>query len=296
MGYDYEWIDGERVEVHVGRGFRDLRAAFRNDWGLDMLVSSGVRTRAKQAYLHDGWVRRLPGFDLAAPPGYSNHEETGPIGPRALDVRDSGADAGVTVIGTPRADWLYRNAPRFGFDPAGYRFRPREGWHIEWTGALWGPVPAFTDVTIPAPPPPPKPKELTVRTYRVQDATARAAGRVIPPGDRFYVAADNPDARVNLIGGVGPYTVTLHLYGKGTPGDAVDVNLVRSNVQEMKDSPHYIHRFVVDRDGDVFGSVSFQIDAPLGSAIYARATAVSTNTAPVRVTLFDSDAYLFTVQ
>ncbi|WDS52046.1 endolysin [Microbacterium phage Caron] len=138
MGYKYETINGQRVEVTVAANFKRLRAEFKRVFGLDLLVTSGTRTRAEQERLYHGWINRLPGFNLAAKPGSSNHEESGPRGPRALDLRDSGKDAGVTVIGSKRSNWLAANAPRFGFKNAGHYFSPREGWHYEYTGSLNG--------------------------------------------------------------------------------------------------------------------------------------------------------------
>lgn len=136
MGYTYTTVDGQRVNVAVANAFAELRAEFKRVFGLDLLVSSGTRTRAEQERLYDGWVRRLPGFNLAAMPGQSNHEESGPVGPRALDVRDSGSDPGVTRIGTKRSLWLRDNCGRFGFKHTGYGFNPQESWHIEFQGAL----------------------------------------------------------------------------------------------------------------------------------------------------------------
>lgn len=136
MGYQYTTRNGQRVQSTVATAFDLLAAAFKQATGHDLLVTCGTRTRAQQARLYDGWVRRLPGFNLAAPPGQSNHEESGPRGPRALDLRDSGSDPGVTRIGTARSNWLAANAPRFGFTPAGHFFNPREAWHYEFTGSL----------------------------------------------------------------------------------------------------------------------------------------------------------------
>lgn len=136
MAYTYTNINGERVQTNVAQAFEQLRAAFKKQFGLDLIVSSGTRTREEQARLYDGWINRRPGFNLAAPPGKSNHEESGPRGPRALDLRDSGRDNGVTVIGTTRSNWLARNAPAYGFTPAGHFFNPREAWHYEYTGSL----------------------------------------------------------------------------------------------------------------------------------------------------------------
>lgn len=135
MAYTYTYRDGERVQVDVATAFDRLAAAFRNAWGLDLLVTSGTRTNAEQWELYRQY---LNGGTLAAYPGTSNHEEGGPRGPRALDVRDSGGDPGVTRYGTPRANWLRANAPAYGFDPAGYGFSQTEPWHIEYTGNLDG--------------------------------------------------------------------------------------------------------------------------------------------------------------
>jgi len=136
MAYTYTTLNGQRVETTVAAAFQRLRAAFIVRFGLDLIVSSGTRTRAEQQKLYDDYRAGRGG--LAAAPGYSNHEESGPRGPRALDVRDSGADAGVTQRNNTRSNWLKANAPSYGFDPAGYRFSSIEPWHIEYTGSLGG--------------------------------------------------------------------------------------------------------------------------------------------------------------
>lgn len=153
MGYVYETINGQRVEWHVAAAFRKLAADFEAETGYDLLVTEGVRTRARQLYYYNGWVARKPGFNLALHPDdpKAYHVETNPHGPRALDLHDSGKDAGVTVIGTHRSDVLARLAPKHGFEPAGHHFNPREGWHYEYTGKVGGPKPA------PAPKPAAKP-------------------------------------------------------------------------------------------------------------------------------------------
>ncbi|AYN56906.1 lysin A [Microbacterium phage Armstrong] len=131
MGYNYTSRNGQRVEVGVAADFDRLNAAFKQAFGLDLIVSSGTRTRAEQQYLYNGWINRLPGFNLAAPPGSSNHEESGPVGPIALDIRDTGRDAGVLTIGSVRNNWIRDNGPTYGFELAGLNFNPKEPWHIE---------------------------------------------------------------------------------------------------------------------------------------------------------------------
>lgn len=48
--------------------------AIRAELGISVSIVSAFRSRAKQQYLYDGWMKRLPGFNLAAKPGSSNHE------------------------------------------------------------------------------------------------------------------------------------------------------------------------------------------------------------------------------
>lgn len=161
MPYHYEIIDGQRVEVHVARDFKAMRREFFAVFGLILYVSSGTRTRLEQTKLWNAWLAwsawlagrltvKPPYANLAAPPGYSNHEESGPRGPRALDLRDSGKDAGVTVIGSVRSNWLAANAHRWGFTPAGHSFNPREGWHYEYTRRVGGLLEAITKPVVAA--------------------------------------------------------------------------------------------------------------------------------------------------
>lgn len=138
MAYSYVIIDGQRVEVNVARQYRLMEAEFARVFGLDLIISSGTRTREEQAYLYNGWVKRLPGFNLAAAPGNSNHEEYGPVGPIALDLRDSGQNAGILTIGSTRSNWLAANCGRWGFTAAGHTFSPREAWHYEGRGVSLG--------------------------------------------------------------------------------------------------------------------------------------------------------------
>lgn len=134
MSFGYTTINGQRVEAHVAADFMAMSQAFFDEFGYWLVVNSGTRTDAEQEYLYNGWINHLPGFNLAAKPGYSNHQEGGPIGPRALDIADTGNDAGVLTIGSARSNWLVANCGRFNFTNAGHYFSPREAWHYEWTG------------------------------------------------------------------------------------------------------------------------------------------------------------------
>ena len=89
--------------------------------GVPLPLKSGFRTYPKQEYLYDGFVRRLPGFNLAAKPGFSNHQDG-----YAYDFAIAGYE------GNPRYDWLKRNGPRHGF----VRTVNKEPWHWEYRPAI----------------------------------------------------------------------------------------------------------------------------------------------------------------
>ena len=89
--------------------------------GVLLPLKSGFRTYPKQAFLRDGWDRRLPGFNLAAKPGFSNHQDG-----FAYDFAISGYE------GNPLYDWLKRNGPRHGF----VRTVNKEPWHWEYRPAI----------------------------------------------------------------------------------------------------------------------------------------------------------------
>lgn len=107
---DVVTIDGKEVAVPCAEAFLRMRAAARKD-GVQLRVVSGFRTYAHQKRLYDAY--RAGRGNLAAPPGYSNHQSG-----RALDLNTS--DPGVY-------SWLTRNAATYGF----VRTVPSEKWHWE---------------------------------------------------------------------------------------------------------------------------------------------------------------------
>ena len=137
-------VDGLPVAPGTARAFYGLKAAFEKKFpGITLHVYSGYRSYADQekifreryrahAYSPYGDYRwwngvrwgRVSGEGTVAIPGMSNHGNG-----RALDIRDSGRDAGVTIAGNARSNWIRANAGRYGFHPAGYGFG--EPWHIE---------------------------------------------------------------------------------------------------------------------------------------------------------------------
>ena len=93
-----------------------VRAA-EDEASIQLPLKSGFRAYPKQEYLYNGYKRGLPGFNLAAKPGFSNHQDG-----FAFDFAISGYE------GNPRYDWLKKNGPRFGF----VRTVSGEPWHWEY--------------------------------------------------------------------------------------------------------------------------------------------------------------------
>ena len=85
--------------------------------GVLLPLKSGFRTYAKQEFLYNGFIKKLPGFNLAAKPGFSNHEDG-----YAYDFAIGGYE------GNPRYDWLKAHAPKHGF----VRTVNKEPWHWEY--------------------------------------------------------------------------------------------------------------------------------------------------------------------
>jgi hypothetical protein len=103
-------IDGKPVEVNTARAFVRMRAAAKRH-GVYIHVVSGFRTMAQQRYLYHLYL--IGKGNLAAPPGYSNHQSG-----HALDLNTS-------------APGVYSYLARHG---AAYSFRrtvPSEAWHWE---------------------------------------------------------------------------------------------------------------------------------------------------------------------
>jgi peptidoglycan hydrolase-like protein with peptidoglycan-binding domain len=151
----YTTINGQRVATGVAAAFNKMNADFKKAFGgISLTVASGTRTRAEQEqifrsrYVPENQVHgrhvydwrwwngihwaRVSSAGTVAVPGTSNHEDDGPIGPRAIDVHDNGRDRGVSYFGTPRSNWIRDRARNYGFNPAGFNFG--EPWHIEYTG------------------------------------------------------------------------------------------------------------------------------------------------------------------
>jgi hypothetical protein len=85
--------------------------------GVSIAINSGFRSYAEQKHLYDGHVKKLPGFNLAAKPGSSKHQNG-----VAFDIPVAGG------TGNPTYDWLRENATAHGF----VRTVSKEPWHWEY--------------------------------------------------------------------------------------------------------------------------------------------------------------------
>lgn len=109
-------LELERLALSTMAPYFALVAAAAED-GVLVLLNSGFRSYAEQKHLHDGYTRGLQGFNKAAKPGYSAHQNG-----VAFDLSVPGGD------GNPTYEWLKRHATRFGF----VRTVSKEPWHWEF--------------------------------------------------------------------------------------------------------------------------------------------------------------------
>ncbi|HSE30878.1 MAG TPA: M15 family metallopeptidase [Pyrinomonadaceae bacterium] len=113
-------IGANRTVKFVSKDIIQFYLALVNDAAADGVVlplKSGFRTYAEQQYLYNGWINEIPGFNLAAEPGKSNHQDG-----YAYDF------AITSYEGNPMYDWLKANAPSHGF----VRTVNKEPWHWEY--------------------------------------------------------------------------------------------------------------------------------------------------------------------
>lgn len=89
--------------------------------GVTVAINSAFRSYREQEQLYDGFIKKLPGFNTAAKPGTSKHQNG-----IAFDIQVAGG------AGDPCYDWLTRNAPQRGF----VRTVNKEPWHWEYDQAL----------------------------------------------------------------------------------------------------------------------------------------------------------------
>ncbi|MDM0052998.1 D-alanyl-D-alanine carboxypeptidase family protein [Variovorax sp. J22R115] len=109
----------ERISVDTVAAYLDMVSAAKLS-GVTVAINSGFRSYAEQKFLWDGFEKGLPGFNMAAKPGASNHQNG-----IAFDIAVAGAD------GNEVYDWLKQHAPGLGF----VRTVNGEPWHWEYDPA-----------------------------------------------------------------------------------------------------------------------------------------------------------------
>lgn len=302
----YVWRDGQRLTAWMLYQINRAAAAFFLAFAVRLLVSSGIRTYAEQEAIflsryvvaahvngrrvYDTrwwkgvlWYRISPAGTVAQP-GTSNHEIQG--AQAAADFRDSGQDAGVTVAGTARSNWLRANASKYDMIPSGFRFR--EPWHYDIRNIFKTP-PSSGDGSAS--------KGITVINYHREDKDSRSKGRTLKAGGSFYLhttAGMATSKAANIVGGIGMYQFVLHVYAEGTPGDTLDVVLLWDDTKTSgAHSAHYTQTLTFDRDGKIRANFPYARAVAAGYAVYARMTASAKNKGSAKVTVFDSDATLF---
>lgn len=109
-------LEIERIALSTLQPFQDMVAAASAD-DIAIGLNSGFRSYPEQKILYDGFIKGLPGYNKAAKPGRSKHQNG-----IAFDIPVAGGD------GNPTYDWLTENATSFGF----VRTVTGEPWHWEY--------------------------------------------------------------------------------------------------------------------------------------------------------------------
>ena len=109
-------LEIERIAIDTLDAYLDLVGAAAGD-GVRVAINSGFRSYGEQKVLYEGFVKKLKGFNKAARPGRSNHQNG-----IAFDIAVAGGN------GDPVYEWLKRNAPVHGF----IRTVNGEPWHWEY--------------------------------------------------------------------------------------------------------------------------------------------------------------------
>jgi hypothetical protein len=106
-------VDGKLVEVNTARAYLRMKRAAKKR-GITLWVNSGFRTMAQQRYFWNCYqTKKCNGGNLAAPPGYSNHQS------------GSALDLNTTARG------VYWFLSKYGKSYGFRRTVPSERWHWE---------------------------------------------------------------------------------------------------------------------------------------------------------------------
>ncbi|UVG33808.1 endolysin [Microbacterium phage HerculesXL] len=154
----YVWWGNARVTPYMHYQLTRLDSDLKRLFGVGLVANSGIRLPQEQIdiflqrYVRAGDVRGRKVYDTrwwngvlwyrispagtVAQPGTSNHEIQGDKA--AVDIQDTGADAGITSKSSTRGRWLRANASNYALIASGDGFG--EGWHFDIVG-IWRAVP-----------------------------------------------------------------------------------------------------------------------------------------------------------
>jgi peptidoglycan hydrolase-like protein with peptidoglycan-binding domain len=149
---EFVTYQGQRVTPWMKYQLERLDADLRKKFGVRLVARSAIRTKEEQTkifldrYVTAGNINGRKVYDTrvwngtryyrispagtVAVPGTSNHEIQGDRA--AVDIADSGSDAGITVRGSKRGQWIRQNAGNYGLVASGDGFG--EGWHFDMPG------------------------------------------------------------------------------------------------------------------------------------------------------------------
>lgn len=173
---EYVWRDGARLTAWMLYVILVLDADLFRAFGVHVIVTSAIRTYAEQEaifrarYVTAGNVNgrkvydtriwkgvrwyRISSAGTVAVPGSSNHEIQGTKA--AVDIRDTGRDAGITVASSKRGKWIRKWCRDRGLLIAsGDGFG--EGWHFDVPNIFR--IPPKPPTPAPTPKPVPEPEE-----------------------------------------------------------------------------------------------------------------------------------------
>jgi hypothetical protein len=135
--------------------------------------------------------------------------------------------------------------------------------------------------------PPKRTDTRVMNSYQFSDRS----GRSVAPGKSLRLQKGGKDQ--NVVGAKGKdYSITPHLVAEGAqPGDSLELVLVWSN--KGKPSFHYPVVGVADASGRIAISPEFKRAVDAGDSVFVQVSAPASNKGPVKVTVLDCDAYLF---
>lgn len=163
---DFSWWGNARVTPWMRYRLDQLNADLRREFGVSLVANSGIRLDSEQEQIWYArmtltpngrrvyetrwwngrlWYRISP-EGTVAPPGQSNHQIQGQDA--AVDIADTGNDAGITNRNSTRGRWIRANAWRYDLVAEGDGFS--EGWHFKILGVFRTPpgAPASTPTPI----------------------------------------------------------------------------------------------------------------------------------------------------